>query len=198
MVDRKSIILRLGSRRRARRPLAIGGALRSHLRQFCLTVGLAALAAAFPVAGAGAATAVVAVQAKSVKPLSLSSVQSLDLGSIFIGPGTWSGASVGISRTGVFSCTSTKVTCSGATRVATYSVSGSNNEAVRITAPDVTLTNQSDPTKTLTLTVDSPGTVVLANGGKKGTEFSLGGSIALSSATAGGVYTGTFNVTVDY
>ena len=65
-------------------------------------------------------------------------------------------------------------------------------------APNVTLTSQSDPTKTLVLVVDSPGTVTLDNGGKKGTNFSVGGSIALSSATAGGLYTGTFDVIVDY
>ena len=46
--------------------------------------------------------------------------------------------------------------------------------------------------------VDSPGTVTVDNGGKKGTTFNLGGSITLSSATAGGLYLGTFDVTVDY
>ena len=68
----------------------------------------------------------------------------------------------------------------------------------KITAPNVVLTNQSDQTRTLTLVVDNPGSVTLQNGGKKGTDFSLGGSISLSSATAGGVYAGTFDVTVDY
>jgi len=69
---------------------------------------------------------------------------------------------------------------------------------VRISAPNVTLTNQSDPTKTLTLVVDSPGSLVLTNSGPPGSNFSLGGSVNLSSTTAGGVYAGTFNVTVDY
>jgi hypothetical protein len=171
--------------------------VRTDLRRFCLTIGLIA-AIVSPLAAARAATIVAAVQAKSVKPLSLTSVQSLDLGSIVLAPGTWSGGTIGISRAGVFTCASANLTCSGATQVAIYSVSGSNNEVVRITAPNVTLTNQSDPTKTLRLVVDSPGTVTLDNGGKKGTDFSLGGTIALTSATAGGLYSGTFNVTVDY
>jgi hypothetical protein len=82
--------------------------------------------------------------------------------------------------------------------VATYNVTGSTNQTARVTAPNVTLVNQNDPTKTLTLVVDSPGTVTIPNAGKKGVDFSLGGAIVLSSSTAGGTYSGTFNVTVDY
>src|SRR5205085_1933997 len=51
---------------------------------------------------------------------------------------------------------------------------------------------------TLMLVVDSPGTFLIPNSGNPGVNFSLGGSINLSSSTAGGVYSGTFNVTVDY
>ena len=82
--------------------------------------------------------------------------------------------------------------------MATYNVSGTNRSVVTITAPNVTLVNQSDSTQTLTLVVDNPGSVLLTNSGPPGTNFSLGGSIALGSSTAGGVYVGTFNVTVDY
>ena len=159
-------------------------------------VSVAALMAAAP---AHAATSQVAkVSATVVKPLTLKWVQNLDLGTIVLGPGTWTGATVAISRGAVFSCTNANVTCSGATRVAKYNVTGTNNQVIRITAPNVTLVNQNDPTRTLTLTVDSPGTVMLTNSGNQGIDFSLGGSIGLNSATAGGVYAGTFNVTVDY
>ena len=158
-------------------------------------VVLAALAAAGP---ARAAPPVATVSAKIVKPLTLKWVQNLDLGTVVLGPGTWSGATVQISRAGVFSCTNANVTCSGLTRVATYNVTGTTNQSARISAPNVTLVNQNDPSKTLTLVVDSPGTVVIPNAGNKGADFSLGGAITLSSSTAGGLYTGTFNVTVDY
>lgn len=136
--------------------------------------------------------------AKIVKPLTLTWVQDLDLGTIVLGPGTWSGATVAITRNGVFTCTNANITCTGATKVARYNVSGTNNQVVRISAPNVTLTNQDDPTKTLVLVVDSPGSVTLTNSGPPGSNFSLGGSISLSSTTAGGTYVGTFNVTVDY
>ena len=150
------------------------------------------------VAPAHAANNVVQVQASIAKPLILTWLQNLDLGSIVLGPGTWSGATVGISQTGVFSCTSGNLTCTGATQVARYNVSGTNNQVVRITAPNVTLVNTSDPTKTLTLVVDSLTSVTLTNSGPPGTNFSLGGATSLSSTTASGTYSGTFNVTVDY
>jgi hypothetical protein len=145
-----------------------------------------------------AATQVAQVNANVVKPLILTWLQNLNLGTITLGPGTWSGATVGISRTGVFSCTNANVTCTGAAQVAQYNVSGTNNRTVLITAPNVTLVNQADSTQTLTLAVDNPGSVILTNSGPPGLDFSIGGSITVSSATLGGTYAGTMNVTVDY
>ena len=160
-----------------------------------LMIGFAAFTAAAP---AHAASNVVSVQANVVKPLILTWIQNLDLGSVVLGPGTWSNATVSISRAGAFSCASANLTCTGATQVASYNVSGTNRQVVHISAPNVTLVNQSDPTKTLTLMIDNPGTVTLTNSGPPGSDFSLGGSITLSSSTAGGTYSGTLNVTVDY
>ena len=166
-----------------------------HSGLLALATLICALAGADP---ARAASQSAKVSANVVKPLSIKWVQDLNLGTVTLGPGSWTNATVRISRAGVFSCAAANVTCTGATAVATYNVVGTNNQTVRISAPNVTLVNQSDSTKTLTLTVDSPGTVVIPNSGNKGTDFSLGGAITLSSSTAGGVYRGTFNVTVDY
>ena len=154
-----------------------------------------AISAAQP---AYAATQMVTVNATSVKPLSLVSVQSLDLGTLVLGPGSWQSAMVGISQAGVFSCASSFITCNGATQAASYTVTGSNGQTVRIAAPNVTLTNQANPSQTLVLVPDNPGTVTLPNSGTKGATFSVGGSIVVSPSTASGTYTGTFNVTVDY
>jgi hypothetical protein len=145
-----------------------------------------------------AASKSVQVKANVAKPLTLSRVQDLDLGTIVLSPGTWSGAVVGISRDGVFNCSSGNVTCTGATRVAKYNVTGSNNQVARITAPPVTLVNLASPGETLTLQVDSPGSIDLPNSGNQGVDFALGGSITVDSNTPGGTYSGTFNVTVDY
>jgi hypothetical protein len=169
------------------------------VRRHRLTIIVGLASAFIGAAPACAATGGVAtVNASVVKPLILTWIQDLDLGTVVLGPGSWSSATIGISRAGAFSCPSANVTCSGPTKAATYNVSGSNRQVVHITAPNVTLVNQSDSTKTLTLVVDNPGSLTLANSGPPGSDFSLGGSIIVSSTTAGGIYSGTFNVTVDY
>lgn len=154
-------------------------------------------AALIHAAPASAETISAKVNAKVVKPLVLKRVQDLDLGTALLGSGSWSGATLSLSRTGALTCPA-ELACSGATQVAVYNVSGSNQMTIRVSAPDVTLVNQSDSTKTLTMIVDSPGTLSLTNSGTKGQDFPLGGSIQLDSTTAEGTYTGTFNVTVDY
>ena len=145
-----------------------------------------------------AATQSASVTANAVKPLVISKLQNLDFGTVTLGPGTWGNATVSLSQSGVFSCASSNVVCSGVTSVAQYNVQGSNKQTVRISAPNITLINQNDSTKTLTLVTDAPATLVLTSSGIPGSNFSIGGSITLNSTTAAGAYVGTFNVTVDY
>ena len=159
---------------------------------------LVALAASQCGATAHAASVNVTVNATALKPLEITRLQDLDLGTITLGPGTWSNVTVSLSRTGAFTCPPANITCSGATTVATYNVQGTNKGTVNINTPNVTLTNQSDNSQRLTLVVDSPTSVVLPNSGQPGVNFSIGGTITVNSTTAGGVYAGTFNVTADY
>jgi hypothetical protein len=152
-------------------------------------------ALAAPVGPAQNATAT----AKIVKPLTLTWVQDLDLGTILLsGAGAWAGAVVSVSQAGALSCANVNVTCSGAVQAARYNVRGTNNQLVTITAPNVTLTNANNPLQTLLMTVSSPGSVMLTSSGAPGNDFNLGGSITVASTTGDGVYSGTFNVTVDY
>lgn len=160
-----------------------------------LAAACSAILCAFP---ARAVTQNATVSANIVKPLTLTSLQGLDLGTVTVKPGPWSTATVGITRGGVFSCATANLVCSGAAQVASYNVTGTNNQVVRIAAPNVTLVNQNDASKTLTLSVDSPGSVVMPSSGSKGVNFSLGGTITLTPTSASGTYQGTFNVTVDY
>lgn len=137
--------------------------------------------------------------ARIVRPLVLTWVQDLNLGTIMLsGAGAWGGAVVGVSQAGVLSCADPNVTCSGAVQSARYNVRGTNNQLVTITAPNVTLTNANNPLQTLLMTVSNPGSVMLTNSGSPGRDFDLGGSITVASTTGDGVYSGTFNVTVDY
>lgn len=164
-----------------------------------LALMLIALAGVLPIgAAAHAATAVAQVTAQGVKPLILTKVQDLDFGSVTLGTGVWSNATVALSQAGALTCTNPNITCTGATTVAIYNVQGSKQQAVRISAPNVTLVNQSDSSQTLTLVTDAPADLVLANNGFPGSDFSIGGSVTINSTTAAGVYVGTFNVTVDY
>ena len=151
-----------------------------------------------PGAPCGAATVTTVVTAKSVKPLIITKVQDLNLGTVTLGPGVWSNVSVALSQTGVLSCASPNVTCSGAVQAAEYDVQGTGQQTVQISAPNVILTNQSDPSQTLTLRTNAPASIVLKNSGLPGTNFWIGGSVTLNSTTAPGTYVVTFNVTVDY
>jgi hypothetical protein len=166
-----------------------------HARRLIVVAGCGAVLAPL---SARAATQNAAVSANVLKPLTLEAQQDLDLGTIILGAGSWSSTTVGISHGGQFSCASPNLTCLGAPRVARYKVTGSNKQTVRISAPSVTLVNQGDPSRTLTLTVDNPGTVALTSSGQPGNTFDLGGWIVLDSGTATGTYQGTFHVTVDY
>ena len=157
---------------------------------------LAATLVAAPVAAAPTTSAT--VNATVVKPIILTWVQDLDLGSITLKPGTWSNATVSISRTGVFSCANPNTTCAGLRQVAKYNAVGTNNMTATITASNVVMRNLADPTKTLTLTLDKPSSITFTNSGQPGITFAIGGAITLNSTTAEGTYTGTFNVTVDY
>lgn len=163
-------------------------------RYIAVAAAAAAIASAAPANGASVTAQ---AKAKVVKPLTLSSIQNLDLGTLILGPGNWSGATVRLSRGGVLTCPA-NLTCSGATQPAIYNIAGSNNQTATIQAPDVTLVNLADPGKTLVLAVDAPATVTLTNSGAKGVDFPLGGSISVDSTTAGGEYVGTFEVTAEY
>lgn len=148
-------------------------------------------------ARANAATITATAQASVVKPLTLTSLQSMDFGTITLGPGTWSNSTVSLTQAGALSCGANLI-CTGAPVVAQFNVSGSKSNSVVISAPKVTLTNQSDSTKTLQLTLNSPTTITLTNSGAPGNNFSVGGSITLSSTTADGTYSGTINITANY
>lgn len=168
------------------------------LRSRILVSVLVTISSAGIAARAHAATQTAKVTAKVVKPLVLTKVQDLNLGTVTLTPGVWSNAKISISQAGSFTCGSANVVCTGVPMPATYNVQGSKQQTVQISAPNVTLINQNDATQTLTLVTDAPATITLANSGFPGSNFSIGGSITLNSTTVPGTYVGTFNVTVNY
>lgn len=166
-------------------------------RGLATTAILAIAAACAAAAPARAASVNATVKAKVIKPLTLRSTQDFDLGTIILGPGTWSGAIVRLTRAGAFTCPA-QVSCSGVRQVAGYNISGSNTETAIIRAPNVTLVNQSNASKKLTLVPDAPASISFTNSGTKGLNFPIGGSITVDSSTLSGTYVGTFTVTAEY
>jgi hypothetical protein len=160
---------------------------------------LASMLAASPAAAVSPATQATA-NAKIFKPLTISKVQNLDFGVIVLGSGSWAGEVVSISQAGVLTCGGgTNLTCSGATQPAKYHLAGSNNATVTISSPGFNLTGPGAGPPTLAFTPNAPATVNLGpNGLVTGVDFSIGGSITLTSATPDGVYSGPFAVTADY
>jgi hypothetical protein len=68
---------------------------------------------------ARAATVMAQVTAQNVKPLLLTKLRDLDLGSVTLGTGVWSNATVSLSQAGVLSCASANIACTGATSTLT-------------------------------------------------------------------------------
>lgn len=164
----------------------------------------AAAALAFAATPAAAAPASPDKQAKAsariIKPLQLTWVQDLDLGDVMqAGSGPYT-ETVGIASDGTFTCGSGSgdVVCSGSPQVAMYNVAGTQGQQVTINSSAVIQLTHTDGATTLDLTVDNPGSLTLANSGAPGDDFALGGSIDVSDSTKDGVYSGTFDVTVEY
>lgn len=153
-------------------------------------------AAAAPVS----ATADASATARILKPLSLTSTQNLDLGTIVLTGASTFSATVGISKGGTYNCdggSSPNVTCDSTTaKTAVYHITGTNGQKVTIAAGPVSMAGSNGGT--LTLTPDFDATQTLVNSGGKGMDFNIGGSITVADTTADGVYTGNFVVTADY
>jgi hypothetical protein len=136
--------------------------------------------------------------ARIVQPLTLDSVQNLDLGTIVLAASGTYTDTVGITQGGVFSC-GANVTCSGTTQTARYAATGTQGQTLTVSgSATIPLVNQTQTSSDLTLTVAYPaaGSVILDSTGN--VTFDIGGSIQVSDTTADGVYTGTFDVTADY
>ena len=165
-----------------------------------LRMTLAASVAAFTLTSVPAAAAPTSssngpatARARIVKPLTLTRTSNMDFGDIVVQD---AGVAT-MALDGSLSC-SGGLTCAASGTAAAYLVTGTNNQVVTVTAPDVSLTNATNPGTPLTLDLNAPATVTLPNSGASGQPFSVGGSIAVAATTRDGVYTGDLAVTVDY
>lgn len=153
----------------------------------------AALLGAMPLASAEAAQVTIQANANVVKALTFISKQDLDFGLVM--PAASGTTTVSMSMAGVISCPAA-ATCTGAARPAIFNIQGGNKGIVRIVVTQSDLVNSANGS-TIRFTPAAPATVTLTNSGAPGTDFNVGGSIAIPS-TADGIYIGNIEVTAEY
>ena len=146
-----------------------------------------------PLAPSEAAQITIQANANVVKGLTFISKQDLDFGTVM--PAATGTTTVSISAAGVISCP-VAATCTGAARAAVFNVQGTNKGVVRIVTSQSDLINSANGS-TISFTPSGPTTVTLTNSGAPGTDFNVGGSIAIPS-TADGIYIGNIEVTAEY
>jgi hypothetical protein len=152
-----------------------------------------ALLGVMPLATANAAQVTIRANANVVKALTFISKQDLDFGTVM--PATTGTTTVSMSMAGTISCPAT-ATCTGVSRPAIFNIQGSNKGVVRIVVAASDLVNSANG-GTIRFTPIAPATITLTNSGQPGTNFNIGGSIAIP-ATADGTYIGNIEVTADY
>ena len=155
-----------------------------------LAAALLATALAAP-ATAAQTTAVTTVNV--VKPVSLAKLQDMDFGTLSFGDFTGN-RTVVLSRAGAITC-ATDIVCSGVGKQARFNLKGTNKMTVLLTYAGGLLSNGTD---SIALSIDGPASLAVPNSGTIGLNFDVGGSLVVSSALVGGVYTGTMTVTADY
>jgi streptogramin lyase len=164
------------------------------MKKLLISAGaLAATALSTPAFAATANQATANATVNIVSPLTLTNDSGLDFGTI-VGP--FNGETVRIDTLGNRNCGG--LTCSGTTvSAANFTVSnGTANQELALTVdPSVSLTSGAN-ILSVNLTPDLPtGLVTNASGGAT---FGIGGSLVIPAGTSDGVYSGTFNVQVDY
>lgn len=169
---------------------------------------LVAVAAATPAAAQNAAQASVAASeratagARLIKPLTLKANRGLNFGTIVMGTITGDQV-VTVDGSGVVTaCGTSGLTCANTAAAtaasASYSVTGTQGQVVLISTAPTSLSNTSGPIGTLTLTPKAPEKLTLGNSGAAANDFTVGGSITISSTTTDGVYAGEVDVQVAY
>lgn len=150
----------------------------------------ATLAAAGP---ARAASIAAATSVNVIKPVQLTKLQDMDFGTLtfaeFAGTRT-----IALSRAGAMTCAA-DIVCSGVPRQARFNVIGTKQLTILLTYSGGTLSNGTD---SIPFTADGQSTITLTNSGAPGTNFDVGGSLAISPTLVGGVYSGTMTVTAEY
>lgn len=143
-----------------------------------------------------AASASATATAQVLSTLAVTKTRDLQFGQIAVN----GNGNIVLNADGTGSCPST-IICTGSRNSAQFSVTGTAGAGVTaaVTQTSIDLVHATDTTKKFTLdtfTVDFPAGSTLTSGS---TSFNVGGTLHVTSAAAlAGVYSGTFNVNVEY
>lgn len=166
---------------------------------FATAGALAALAMTSTPAVAASPSAQASATAKIYKPLTISKASDLDFGTIVIVGTSFAAETVTVNTAGSVACGGgANLTCGGTPKAAKFHLVGSNNADVKVSSPQFDLTGPGSVTLTVTPSSTSQVVNLGAAGNTTGVDVPLGASINVSSATAEGLYTGTWTVTADY
>ena len=158
------------------------------------TLVLAAIFTSMAATSPALAAQTTAVTSVSViKPVTLAKLQDMDFGTLAFAGFTGT-RTIALSRLGVVTCAA-DIVCSGTGKQARFNVSGSKQVTVLVTYSGGTLSNGTD---SIPFTPDGQATMTLTNNGSPGTNFDVGGSLSITSALVGGIYTGTMAITANY
>jgi hypothetical protein len=136
--------------------------------------------------------------ARLIKPLTLTAERDLNFGTIVMGAVTANEA-VTISGSGAVTCgTSGALTCTGQPQSALYRVNGTQGQVVTVSSAAPSFVLNGPNGATLSFVPSFPATVTLANSGATGTEFTVGGSVTISSSTVDGLYSGQIEIQAAY
>jgi hypothetical protein len=163
------------------------------MKKLLISAGaLAATVLSSPAFAATANQASANASVNIVSPLTLTNDSGLDFGTV-VGP--FNGETVEIAVDGTPNCGG--LTCSGSPSAANFTVSGGTaDQNLKVTVdPTVQLTSGSN-TLDVDLSTDLPTGITTDTNG--GATFGVGGSLLIPAGTNDGLYTGSFNVQVDY
>lgn len=157
------------------------------------TTALFALGLGATNASANPASANAVAKAKVLRQLTITKNADMDFGTIVTSAAA---STVAVDAQGARTC-GAGLTCSQTSSAAKFTVTGTNNAIVTVSAP-ATVTLASG-TNTMTASLSVAPTLNLGNTGNSGTSLTFGGTLNVGANQADGVYASPdFTVTVNY
>ncbi len=160
-------------------------------------VALAALVSMNSAAHAQDATATATAEVLTALTLTWDTVP-LDFGGILVDTVAATGGSLTLAPDGTDTC-GTGIICSGTTTVAGFDVTGSGGRVVTVTVPTGTVNlNHATLATSIPLTAITSSDATVTTDAAGDASFTVGGTITVAATQAAGVYSNTFQVSVDY